>query len=372
MHPRGTRLARPKSDRPRLVLGSPDRVALVQRIFRMYIHEGLGYHSIAVTLNAEGIPSPRDGKWSATTSRAWGVGTIRSILLNGTYTGSLYFNRGPPRRSTGSPTASPRSGLATEPTSPTGTHREDWIITEDSHPAIIDHETYRRVLARHRERDRSASSTAYRRGRAKASPYVLSGIMRCACGNAYCGQTTTKGKPKKSGEPVRTSSYMCSGYLSKGRTVCIRRPVPKVEMEALIWQRVETRLSVFLDAGGEDLLAKMIAEEMGHTGSNPAEEAKQLRARLAAVNEKASVLLDTITDATKTFVQEKLAALARERDQLEAALAECEAAPQVAQVDPRALAAELRAQVAQLEAIRAHGTVEEQKTFLRGSSTGSR
>ncbi len=190
--------------------------------------------------------------------------------------------------------------------------------------------------------------------------------MRCSCGNAYCGQTTTKGKRKTSGEPVKTASYFCSGYLAKGRTVCIRRAVPNDEMEALIWRRVDSRLAVFLDAGGEDLLAKMIAEEIGDSGTNPAEQAGKLRARLATIKEKASVLLDTMTENTKVFVQEKLAELSRERGRIEAALAERDAAPQVEPVDLRALASELRAYVGRLDEIRTCGSVEEQKTSLRG------
>ena len=314
------------------------RCSLIE-IFRLYAGEGLGYHSIAAKLNAEGVPSPRDGNWSKTTSLAWGTGTIRSILRNGIYTADLYFNR---RSSAKFHRIANRHALERprhRANKPDWTPREDWIVTEGTHPPIIDRETYRKVLERHQDRSGTACRTAYRRGRAKSSPYLLSGLMKCGCGNAYCGQTTTKGKRKKSGEPVRTASYFCSGYLSKGRTVCIRRPVPKDEMEALIWTRVECRLSVFLDAGGEERLAQMIAEEVGTCDANPAEEASTLRARIVTINEKASTLLDTMTDATKVFVQEKLAALGREREQLEAALAERDAAPQVEPVDPRALAA---------------------------------
>ncbi len=366
MHPRGTRLARPKSDRPRLVLSSPDRVALIRRIFRMYEQEGLGYHSIAARLNDEGVPSPRDGNWSKATSCAWGTGTIRSIVKNGIYIGDLYFNRRSSakfhRIANRLAQERPRHRASKSDWNP----REDWVVIENTHPAIVSRETYRKVLDRHRSGSSTAGDSAYRRGRAKSSPYVLSGLMRCSCGNAYCGQTTTKGKRKTSGEPVKTASYFCSGYLAKGRTVCIRRAVPKDEMETLIWRRVDARLAVFLDAGGEDLLAKMIAEEIGPSGTNPAEHAGKLRARLAAIKEKASVLLDTMTESTKVFVQEKLAELSRERGRLEAALAECEAAPHAESVDPRALAGELRAYVGRLDEIRSCGSVEEQKTFLRG------
>ena len=90
--------------------------------------------------------------------------------------------------------------------------------------------------------------------------------MRRTCGHAYNGHTTTKGRRKKSGDPVRTTSYLCTGYLDKGRTVCVRRLIPRQEIEALVWQRVASRLCAYLDAGGEELLAKMIADELEHSG----------------------------------------------------------------------------------------------------------
>ena len=71
------------------------------------------------------------------------------------------------------------------------------------------------------------------------------------------------------------------------------------------------------------------------------------------------LLLDTMTKTTRVFVRENLSGLGRERDRIEAA-------PQMEPVDQRAVAVELRAYVGRLDEIRSCGTVEEQKTFLRG------
>jgi hypothetical protein len=54
--------------------------------------------------------------------------------------------------------------------------------------------------------------------------------------------------------------HLCAGYLNKGRTLCVRRPIPKEEVKALVWQRVASRPGAYIGAGGEQLLAKMIAD----------------------------------------------------------------------------------------------------------------
>lgn len=242
VHPRGTRLARPKTDRPRLVLSDPGRVALIQRIFQMYVADRLGYRSIANRLNIEAIPSPRDGHWSSATGAAWGIGTIRGILINGTYTGDTYWNRRSfakfhrisgkhaherPRHRADKPDWNPQT---------------DWIVVKATHPAIVSHEMYQEVLRRPWNSRSRNEKVVELRPTAKRSDFVLSGLLRCTCGHAFSGQVVTKAKRKSSGEPVRTAYYLCGRYSQKGRNQCVRCAIPKEEMETRVWKMVESRL----------------------------------------------------------------------------------------------------------------------------------
>ena len=74
-----------QTDRVILVQGPDDEVAVVQRIYRMFIdgrhHEG----AIAATPNNEGIPSALGTPWSR--------GTVHEILTNEKYIGHNIFNR---------------------------------------------------------------------------------------------------------------------------------------------------------------------------------------------------------------------------------------------------------------------------------------
>ena len=62
----------------------PQEAAVVRRIFEEYL-SGQSIRSIAASLNADGIPSPRGKQWRAS--------TIRSILVNQKYTGDFIWGK---------------------------------------------------------------------------------------------------------------------------------------------------------------------------------------------------------------------------------------------------------------------------------------
>src|SRR5712692_10226137 len=90
--PAGERLTASKQDRLRLVPSTPDRVAVVRRIFDDYL-KGLGYRSIGSRLNSEKIPSPRTDGWGPQYRGTWGMSTIRNMIMNPTYAGNTIWNR---------------------------------------------------------------------------------------------------------------------------------------------------------------------------------------------------------------------------------------------------------------------------------------
>lgn len=73
------------TDRIALAPGSPSEIAIIQRVFKWYVENGLGYTSIARLLNDSGSASA-DGK-------PWTRFRVRAILTSEKYTGSLVFNR---------------------------------------------------------------------------------------------------------------------------------------------------------------------------------------------------------------------------------------------------------------------------------------
>jgi DNA invertase Pin-like site-specific DNA recombinase len=77
--------------RCKLAPGNPDEVAIVQRIFAMYVEEGLSRAEIVRRLNYAGVPSPKGAIWRS--------GIVASFLTRPEYMGSAcYRNRQPLER----------------------------------------------------------------------------------------------------------------------------------------------------------------------------------------------------------------------------------------------------------------------------------
>jgi len=90
---RGESLSISRQDHARLVPSAPGRVAVIQRIFRGYAHEQMGFKALAAALNTEKLPTPRGPQWSRIYSGRWTATTIRAILVNPVYVGDMVWNR---------------------------------------------------------------------------------------------------------------------------------------------------------------------------------------------------------------------------------------------------------------------------------------
>lgn len=74
-----------QTDRVILVPGPPDEIAVVRRIYRNFVEDGLSEHEIAKQLNAEGVLTD--------IGRFWTRGTVHQILINEKYIGNNVWNR---------------------------------------------------------------------------------------------------------------------------------------------------------------------------------------------------------------------------------------------------------------------------------------
>lgn len=101
------------TDRVVLVPGPIHEVALVRRIYSLYLDGDMGDASIACLLNAEKIQSEFGGLWS----RA----LVNTVLTNEKYDGSLVFNR--------------RSCKLSSPR--TSNSRDEWIVNEGAICALL-------------------------------------------------------------------------------------------------------------------------------------------------------------------------------------------------------------------------------------------
>ena len=303
-----------KTHHIRWTLGPESEVQLVKAIFEAYAR-GSGLGAICDDLNSRGIPAPRGG--------AWAKNTVQAVLKNEAYLGRrVYFKHAYHDRTGTAKRVRPK---------------EEWTVTENAHPPIIDRPLWDRVQSRFQVR-------RPRDGRHQDSPYLLSGLVRCGrCGHRFYGQ-------KKKGAVY----YVCGGFHTKGKAFCSSFSVQGPALERLILDEIERRISQLLEAGALrkkfQEIAATAAQEPEPIGEEAGELDRQIKNMVAAIASAgpspALVAELRRLEASRTQLQRRsLAARVADRsaDEAEAMLAEL-------QNFPRLLA---------------HGTVAERKLLIK-------
>ncbi|MCJ7713026.1 recombinase family protein [Candidatus Bathyarchaeota archaeon] len=199
-------------------IGDPHEVETVKRIFELKI-QGLGYKRIATVLNNEKVPCPRRGRWK-NKDQKWSANTLYTIITNPVYTGTRVFNRHP---------QSHLSGVTKEKWF---SDPKDWVVKKNAHPLIVSEEIFNQVNQCRKPYTRT-NRFFYE------SPYLLSGILKCAkCNFNFQGQTR-KLKSKKTNEDYTISYYEDSGYINKGNAVCKSYLLRKEELEGFIIKQIK-------------------------------------------------------------------------------------------------------------------------------------
>jgi DNA invertase Pin-like site-specific DNA recombinase len=367
---RGERISKEKEDQVRLVLSTPERVALVREIFDM-CRRGMGYKSIAAALNERGIPSPKNGKWSKRTHVGWSLSTIRSILVNPIYLGAVAYNR-----RAGGRVHSISMGEAVErdPVLAAGRNgkkiftpnpQSDHVFANVKHDPIIDRATWEAVGRMRASREKSHVGDTYRGGRAKTSEHVLSGLIRCPrCGHIYGGMNVAKAKRRVDGSRVVTRYYICSGYRTKGPLKCTKLLIPAPALENGVMANIEQRVVDFMQGGGEQVLREGLAIAAKRWLEQHAPDPKAIEERLQAIRADVKRLLASITPVNAKYLDEEIVALQREREALEGQLEQIRVSKATAPDVDRTVD-EIVAQMQDFQAVFNEGTPEEKKEFIR-------
>jgi len=187
--------------------------AHVAFLFDSYLEVGQSLSGVAKRLTRLGIKTPAGGK-------IWHPSSLRQLLTNPTYTGTLYANRehvtvARQRRSPLQPVGHRESSVPTPPT--------DWIVVCQVH-MIVSQVRFEQVQAKLREN----ASLAGRNN--TAHPYLLKSLVSCGlCRGACVG--VTRGTH---------SYYLCHGKWHPIHTPqqerCRARYIPVGQLDDLVWQ----------------------------------------------------------------------------------------------------------------------------------------
>ena len=177
----------------------PKQAKVVKDIFELYI-AGLTIFRIIKYLKGNHVLTPRaltnkeTGKYNLPFTIKypydWSYKTIQAILSNEEYTGNLVCNRH-------SSISYKNKNLVLNP-------KEKWIVSKNTHEAIISEDTYQKAKA--------VMLSRYRK-KATKNIHLFMGIIRCG----ECGRTLTFSIDKRRND---RGVYVCSTYRTHGKARC--------------------------------------------------------------------------------------------------------------------------------------------------------
>ena len=277
-------------DRPRDPAGvrtDPTEAALVAEMFRWYAEEGRSFMAVAKRLHEQGVRSP-SGK------NRWGLATIRGILSNPTYMGTIYANRtrgkaAQIRRSATHPIGRPRNSQAPLP--------EDQWIAVATIPAIVTREQFDQVQAK------IAQNRSFATRNNTTTSYLLRALVSCgSCALACFARRSL---------PSGKIYYLCTGKLLQVRQrlgcTCHSKFIPAEALDTIVWNDLADLLQ------HPDRVAKALRQVSG--GGLP----QELQARRKNLQQGRASLTQQIERLTEAYLSSvmTLAEYQRRRQELE-------------------------------------------------------
>jgi site-specific DNA recombinase len=262
---------------------------IVKGMFHWLTDEGMTCYSIALKLNALGIPTrytkDKRGIRGKATAGIWRPGRVYNMLKNPAYKGEWEYGR--------------RSKTNQR--------------TKGKCPAIVDEQAFNLAQARLRENNMWADRTHRR-------PYLLRGLIKCnICGHSYTGCYTRRANNKED------RYYRCNRNGNRGNLLSERCYAPQIiadVVEELVWQQI----CEFIQNPGVVSVALKDKFDACHQAEYVV-ELTQIRRRHDELKEAERRLLVKYADPANDFSEEAL----------EGALAEIKASENIVQARLREL-----------------------------------
>ena len=184
-----------RREKGRIVIDE-EEAEIVRFIFRSCLN-GMGKGRITETLREQGIPCRLGGEWQTE--------TVSGILKNEKYTGDALLQK---------------TYIENHLTKRKCFNRGELpqYYAENTHPAIIDHETYERVQALIAERREKANVQ-----KDVTARYPFTGLIVCGCCGAHYHRRTN---------PTRIT-WQCVTYLRRGKKHCAAKQIPEETLLSL-------------------------------------------------------------------------------------------------------------------------------------------
>jgi site-specific DNA recombinase len=278
--------------------------AIVAELFSTYLQEGKSLKAETQRLTKLSVPSPA-GK------PRWNQASIRGILTNPVYAGTVYIGRSRPTEARGRhsalvPIGRGRGGHVQ-------TDQEEWTAVTQV-PAIISQEQFDLVQAKlaHNQQFARRNNTAY--------PYLLRAMVSCGTCRLGC-----IGRSSRGGYAYYVCVGKSHGTISHRDEKCTARSVPVEQLDELVWQDVCEMLL------HPDAIATALYRAQG--GQWLPQELQARRENLSKARVSLEQQMERLTDAylanvlqleefkrRKQELEQRLSVIAEQKRQLEASV----------------------------------------------------
>jgi DNA invertase Pin-like site-specific DNA recombinase len=293
-----------------LIPGDPERVAIVQHIYRRHLIDGWGGYRIARELNAMGKRSDYGHSWNVT--------CVSQILANPAFAGRGIANRYTTavyhKRSKNAPTKveSDSQVLAQRKRPPQHLRpKSEWMDIE--HPKLRDYlgDLRQMAVAAHEKKlERQANRRSVKpasKDRHIESPYILKGILKSKQGgHLMTGRTI--------GHPDKVRYYAVNrGFHAPEKDKLLRRLIRAEELEAAVLDVIRNVL-----VSANDLRDRVINQVEQHrkTVHTDGTDLAKLEARKAELTRKMEFIIDSLSQIGQEAAKKKLGELDNELTEL--------------------------------------------------------
>ena len=254
--------------RPRLEL-DPPADTVVRRIFDMVL-KGSTIMGVTKALNEDGV--------ATSTGSQWRITTIYKILENEAYTGTLVWGKN-----------------AKDGTPP--------VRVENAFPAIVTSQEFQRV-----KRLLKSRSPKIVHPRRASSPYLLSGLAKCA----LCGKALTAAEAKSG----KYTYYVCQSILKRGSGACATARINAKSFEETIILNIRENVLTESNIHG---LVRILDEEMDGVAREQRERLGSIEGELEDVKRRLGRIWQALetTDLDMADAAERIKELRDRKERLE-------------------------------------------------------
>jgi DNA invertase Pin-like site-specific DNA recombinase len=211
---------KPKNWEQMFVPGEVQEVETVQWLFQEFNSQDIGFHCLAIELNAKGIPAADGGMWSAM--------LVRRVLMNQVYVGDVMLGKlacGKFARLNGEQVVKNTEGKKRVP--------KEGLILRDVHEGIISRKLWNEVQDKLKRRARHGEKSGGRNG------YPLKGVL--VCGHCNCYMYGQKKKRAKSD----LITYVCKRHLEYGDSSgCAQWSIPQRDILPVVIDRLTSEIDM--------------------------------------------------------------------------------------------------------------------------------